>query len=206
MNAHQKLSNARVKLQKSEIKKSGKNKHLGFEYFELADFLPTINEINAESGLLTAFSISEEMATLTVFNAEKPEEMIIFTSPVAHAKLQGNASPIQELGSQHTYMRRYLYLMAYEIIENDSLDAQVSPQVQNNPNTTNTSNNGKKLSDGQIKRLYAISNSKGRTVEQVNAAIKSHYKVEHVADLNKKQYDEIVSKYESMPNAESETK
>jgi len=206
MNAHQKLSNARVKLQKSEIKKSGKNKHLGFEYFELADFLPTINEINLELGIVTSFSISETLATLTVFNAEKPEETIVFTSPVAHAKLQGNASPIQELGSQHTYMRRYLYLMAYEIIENDSLDAQIAPQGQNNQQSTNTSSNVKKLSDGQIKRLYAISNSKGRTAEQVNAAVKSHYKVESVADLSKKQYDEIVAKYEAMPNVESETK
>jgi hypothetical protein len=30
---------------------------------------------------------------------------------------------IQNLGSTHTYMRRYLWLMCMEIVENDAVDA-----------------------------------------------------------------------------------
>lgn len=127
MNVYKKLAGARVLLQKSPIKKSGKNPHLKFDYMELEDFLPTINTINEQIGLTPVFSINETGATLRIYDHDS-DGVIEFTSPVAHAKLQGNASPIQELGSQHTYMRRYMYLLAYEICENDVLDKQVGDQ------------------------------------------------------------------------------
>ena len=38
----------RVKLQNAKLKKSGKNKSAGFDYFELADFLPKLNELMLE--------------------------------------------------------------------------------------------------------------------------------------------------------------
>lgn len=123
MNVYQKLAKARVTLQELGIKKSGKNGNR-FNYFELKDFLPEINNINNDIGLLTQFTLVDEKAILCITNCEKPEEQICFESPVAHAKLQGGASPIQELGSQHTYMRRYMLLMAYEIVEDDTVDAQ----------------------------------------------------------------------------------
>ena len=125
MNIYEKLLKARLTLQQTDIKKSGHNKNLGFKYMELDDFLPRVNEINDELKLFTMFSITSERATCTLINAEKPEEQIIFESHIAHAKLQGGAAPIQELGSQHTYMRRYLYLMVYEISENDTLDPEL---------------------------------------------------------------------------------
>lgn len=125
MNIYEKLLKARLMLQSTSIKKSGHNKNLGFKYMELDDFLPRVNEINDELKLLTMFSITSERATCTLINAEKPEEQLAFESHVAYAKLQGGAAPIQELGSQHTYMRRYLYLMVYEISENDTLDPTI---------------------------------------------------------------------------------
>lgn len=202
MNVYEKLLQARIKLQESPIKKTGKNTGLKFDYFELADFLPTINQINAELKIASMFSIVENVATLTMIDAEKPEDQIIFTSPTAEAKLQGGASPIQCLGSQHTYMRRYLYLLAYEIIENDVLDAQTGSQQEKPQQTTNTSSENKLLSQGQIARLYAIAKTKGRTGDQVQAAVKSHYKIEHMNELTKQQYDEVVKKYEAIADVE----
>lgn len=133
MNVYSKLAKARVELQNKPLKKSGKNKHLNFNYYELDDFLPTINTINESIGLLPVFSIGLNGATLTVYDTDG-DTFITFTSPVAHAKLQGNASDIQELGSQHTYMRRYMYLLAYEITENDTLD----PSIGQTPTPTPT--------------------------------------------------------------------
>lgn len=201
MNVYQKLNLARVKLQNSDIKKTGKNKHLDFEYFELSDFLQVINEINNEIGICTAFKTFDTKSELHVFNAEKPEEVIVFESPVAHAKLQGNASAIQELGSQHTYMRRYLYLMAYEIIENDAQDAQVGSQPIESQKPDNTPPSKKKLSEPQIKRLYTIAATKGKDKESVIAKIKTSFNCA-VEDMTKAQYDKAVSGYESMPNVE----
>ena len=40
MSAHEKLMDARIKLQGMELRKSGENKFAGYKYFELGDFLP----------------------------------------------------------------------------------------------------------------------------------------------------------------------
>jgi hypothetical protein len=122
---YSKLAQARVKLQETEITKSGKNQHLKFNYFELADFLPAINKINEEVGIIALFSMTAEQATLTVVDSEVDGGQIVFTSPIAQAKLQGNASAIQELGAGITYLRRYLLLIAYDICESDALDANI---------------------------------------------------------------------------------
>jgi len=84
----------------------------------------------------------------------------------------------------------------------DNVEPPIGSQATQSNNTTNTPQSDKKLSQGQINRLYAIAKTKGRTGDQVQSAVKSHYKVEHMVDLTKKQYDEVVSKYEAMPNVE----
>lgn len=202
MNVYQKLLKARVELQNSDLRKTGKNKHLGFEYFELADFLIVINELNNSIGLMPAFKIENEQAYLTIYNAEKPEEFIVFQSPVAQAILQGKPSPIQELGSQHTYMRRYLYLMAYEIIENDAQDAQVGAQSDKNQNTTPNTNQPQKVNAEQLNALYALAKTKGRTEQEVKDACVTFAKIQTIEQMTIAQYNAVVKKYEGMPNVE----
>ena len=118
-----KLQECRVALQNKNLKKSGRNDFANFNYYELADFLPTINILFNEKGLFSAFSIKEERATLQIIDVESGEE-ITFESPIAEANVKGT-TPIQSLGAIHTYMKRYLYLNALEIVENDHLDGQV---------------------------------------------------------------------------------
>jgi len=123
MGIYLKLAEARVKLQGCEMKKSGKNKHLGFEYSELQDFLPHINKINDELKMVSLFTFDGDKAQLIVVDSEKEESTFTFESSTAEAKLQGkDPNPIQELGSMHTYMRRYMYMIAYEIAIEDGVD------------------------------------------------------------------------------------
>lgn len=123
MGVHAKLQNARVTLQHTPLRKSGANKHHGFTYFELGDFLPAIQKIFAETGLMGRMWFDHSSAYLAIYDTESPEEFVVFSSPVAEAQLRGG-TPIQQLGATHTYMRRYLWLMAMEIVENDLVDAQ----------------------------------------------------------------------------------
>lgn len=116
-----KLQKARMKLQAAPIKKSGHNKFADYQYFELGDFLPTINEIFNELGLCSVISFDKELATLRIIDTDNGGS-ITFTSPMADAKLSG-CHPIQNLGAVETYSRRYLYVSALEIVEHDSLDA-----------------------------------------------------------------------------------
>lgn len=123
LNVYQKLQKARIDLQKQNIKKSGKNAYAGFSYFELKDFIPSINELFDKYGLSSNFSITEERADLVITNTDRLDEFIVFTSPIAETQLKG-CTPIQALGAVHTYMKRYLYLNAFEITEDDLLDKE----------------------------------------------------------------------------------
>jgi hypothetical protein len=93
----------------------------GYSYFELGDFLPTINQIFARVGLCGVVSFDKELATLTITDTEDSTE-IKLTSPMAEANLKG-CHPIQNLGAVETYTRRYLWVSAMEIVEHDALDS-----------------------------------------------------------------------------------
>lgn len=122
MNVYKKLQIARLSLQEKKLTKSGKNKFAGYEYFELQDFLPAVQTIFADTGLCAVFRVGSSDATLTVYNTDNPEEYVLFTAPMAAAELKG-CHPVQNLGASISYLRRYLYVNALEIVEHDALDA-----------------------------------------------------------------------------------
>ena len=121
MGVHKKLMEARLLLQHAPLKKSGHNKFAGYSYFELGDFLPTINSIFYKTGLCGVVSFGKELASLTITDTEDGSE-IVLTSPMADANLKG-CHPIQNLGAVETYTRRYLWVSAMEIVEHDALDS-----------------------------------------------------------------------------------
>lgn len=121
MGVHKKLMEARIALQSAPLKKSGHNKFAGYQYFELGDFLPTINQIFSKVGLCGVVSFDKELATLTITDTDDNSE-IKLTSPMADANLKG-CHPIQNLGAVETYTRRYLWVSAMEIVEHDALDS-----------------------------------------------------------------------------------
>jgi len=121
MGVHKKLMDARIQLQAAPLKKSGHNKFAGYSYFELGDFLPTINQIFARVGLCGVVSFDKELASLTITDTDDGSQ-INLTSPMADANLKG-CHPIQNLGAVETYTRRYLWVSAMEIVEHDALDS-----------------------------------------------------------------------------------
>jgi hypothetical protein len=121
MMVHKKLMQARIMLQNAPLKKSGHNKFAGYSYFELGDFIPTINSIFNEIGLCGVVSYDAEIASLTITDVDDGTNIII-TSPMADANLKG-CHPIQNLGAVETYTRRYLWVTAMEIVEHDALDS-----------------------------------------------------------------------------------
>lgn len=127
MTIYEKLMSMRVALQKMNLKKSGRNAYAGYDYYELADFLPYIMELELQNKVCSIITFDSDNAILTLIDTEKPEERIIFTSPMAEASLKG-AHAIQNLGAVETYQRRYLYMVAYEIVEADVLDKTQSKE------------------------------------------------------------------------------
>lgn len=133
MSVHKKLMQARVMLQSREMKKSGHNKFAGYTYFELGDFLPHIQSIFNEIGLCGVVSFASDIATLTIIDADDGSQMSL-TCPMSSASLKG-CHDVQNLGAVMTYIRRYLWTTALEIVEHDVLDATTG-QDKPAPKTT----------------------------------------------------------------------
>ena len=135
LNVYQKLLKARAMFLESDVQKTGKNMHLSFKYFELDDIVPTATRIFGEIGLIPVVNFTSDIATMTVVNTDNPEEVIPFVAPFNQiAPIVSNAgkqatNEMQALGSSITYMRRYLYMIALDICESDSFDANVGKPV-----------------------------------------------------------------------------
>ena len=131
MKVYSKLSRARVALQGRSLNKSGNNKFAGYKYFELADFLPTVQAIFNDVGLCDVISFTEDVATMTIYDVEDGSS-VVFTSPMGSANLKG-CHMVQNIGAVETYQRRYLYTVAMAIVEHDALDATtggIAPEVK----------------------------------------------------------------------------
>lgn len=124
MNVYQKLNEARAKFHQSQLKKSGHNKFANYYYFELGDFVIPALQIFKEVGLTSVISFGKEEAKMEVVNTEAPEEKVVITSPMSTAALKG-CHEVQNLGAVQTYLRRYLWVAALEIVEHDAIDSTV---------------------------------------------------------------------------------
>lgn len=133
MNVYQKLIKARAQFLNEGVEKSGKNMNIGFKYFELTDIVPSVTKIFEEIGLIGIVNFSNDTAIMTVINCDNPDEAVGFSAPFNQiAPIISNAgkavtNEMQALGSSITYMRRYLYMIAMDIVEND----EIEPQIKN---------------------------------------------------------------------------
>ena len=135
MSVYKKLQQARMLLQNTKLTKSGKNKFAGYEYFELGDFLPAIQKICNDVGLCGVVCFNQDMAYLQINDVEDGTS-VMFTSPMSSASLKG-CHDVQNLGAVQTYLRRYLWTNAFEIVEHDALDATTGAvEVAKKPSVT----------------------------------------------------------------------
>ena len=127
MSIYKKLSDAREHFHDLELKKTGHNKFAGYKYFELGDFLIPALRVLKMYGVVSVISFGKEFATMRLIDIDKPDEFIEITSPMSSAALKG-AHEIQNLGAVQTYLRRYLWVAALEIVEHDALDQPINEQ------------------------------------------------------------------------------
>lgn len=192
---NQSIINIRVKLQNAKLKKSGKNKFAGFDYFELADFLPKLNELMQEEGINDLFTIEDEKATLTLIKEEEGKGVqtqvysipfILFETPVnlkqdtktGEIREIKSMQDIQYLGALNTYYKRYLYLNAFGITDGDVIDAM--------DNTTGGATKKFMATEKQIAKVKEL-------VSDIPSMLK-YYNVEKIEDLTIEQASEIIAK------------
>lgn len=177
MNIYEKIQLVKEELLKSELKKSGENKFAGFKYYELKDFVPTIIELCNKHKLFTGISFTKEEAILKIVNIEKTDEVIEYTSPMEELELKG-CNKVQALGGTETYQRRYLYMSAFDIVENDMFDSQSGTDK----------NSDEKATEKQLKVINYY--YKGETLEKLLLA----NEIDKIEDLPKTKATEIIKK------------
>lgn len=152
MSVHKKLMQARLQLQNTKLTKSGHNKFAGYQYFELGDFLPTIQQIFNDIGICGIVSYTADVAKLTITDLEDGTAVEI-TSPMGSAALKG-CHEVQNIGAVETYQRRYLWVTALEIVEHDALDS-VTGRADAAPESRQIQNSAKEVAGDAFRALDA---------------------------------------------------
>lgn len=141
----QKLQQARVMLQNKKLKKTGFNPFQKFNYFELSDFLPQVNNIFNELKLYSHFNLYKDKAKLVIICTETNEQLQ-FTTPIQQVK---ENAKMQDIGAIHTYSKRYLYYNALEIVENDLIDCK-----DQSPKKSSINQNVKKVAKKETEQQH----------------------------------------------------
>ena len=191
MNLNESIINVRVKLQNAKLKKSGKNKSAGFDYFELADFLPKLNELMLEEKMNDRFYIKDGYAILEL---QKDEEInqytmpfIMFETPTYRRENRDTGEvydvksmqDIQYLGALNTYYKRYLYLNAFGITDGEVIDSMNNDEIIPKKREM-------KATESQLNLINKLDiNIKNKILEK--------YNITKLEELNIKQASEIIS-------------
>ena len=124
MNVWSKLLAVRDEFYAAGAKKTGKNLHAEFMYFELVDIVPVAAPIFSKYGLLLVPTFVDGNAVADVINAEKPDEHICFSIPLQFIAEPGKfrMNEVQGVGAAVTYYRRYLYMIVLDLVEADGID------------------------------------------------------------------------------------
>ena len=118
---------------------------IGRDKVEMPTEIVEVTTTDAEGHTITTKTTKEnfqyaEFAHLVVYDVESGDT-IEFTKETAACSLSG-AQPIQNLGSKTTYMKRYMYMDAFEIVEGDKIEEMTGapePKVEKKAKTTKTS-------------------------------------------------------------------
>lgn len=126
LNVWAKLLGVRSEFYGAGAKKTGRNIHAEFMYFELVDIVPVAEELFAKYGLLLIPSFTETAAVAEVINIHDPGEKITFSIPLQFIAEPGKfrMNEVQGVGAVVTYYRRYLYMIVLDLVESDGIDGQ----------------------------------------------------------------------------------
>lgn len=125
MTIYQKIAGIQKNLLHKELPKSGYNKFGKFKYYELEDILPAIFSECYEQELFIEFSFTNDLAQLKIRNWNEPGESVITSVPMPGiVALNKGMNVMQSEGSYITYLKRYLLVNMFLIVEKDVVDSE----------------------------------------------------------------------------------
>ena len=135
---NEKIIKIKNRLYAEKIEKTGKNTFQNFNFFELKDFLPRLIQFMNEEEINDQFTIENNEAILILNYKEEKNTykipFVMFDTPLNKSGKE-SMQPIQYLGALNTYYKRYLYLNAFSIAENDVIDAMEQTETKQKSNS-----------------------------------------------------------------------
>ena len=180
MTVLKRLQMVRNELQKKELKQSGKNGFSNYSYFQISDFINYVTTLSNEHGITPILTFSKEVATLTIYNSDDKEDFIVFETPFILAEMK-SAINIQKLGSSITYIKRYLYMLAFEISDADGIDCLDAKNEIPEPKT-----------DNEKEDKIAIIKMRAKNNKELIIEAMKNAKVSKLEDLSASVLDELV--------------
>lgn len=187
----------KVALQNIKLKQSGKNTFAGFTYYELSDFLPSLNKLMLENGVNDQIIIGKEYAELTLHKGSEKQTytipFIMFETP-KNKNGTDSMQHIQYLGALNTYYKRYLYLNAFGITDGEVIDAMNINDLDTKPQNKQAElkphpKSIQKIDENQVKALLRLFTSD----EHKNDFLAT-CKISKIEDLPLSWYDKAIEK------------
>lgn len=159
MTVYEKLLKARMMVHSKPMQKSGYNGFAKYNYYTLDDIIPSILKACETFGIVTLIDFQNDIATLTVVDVASPKDVIVFSTPTSLDAVKG--SKIQNIGAMETYIRRYLYVNAFDIIQTEEVDMQDNTKAPQSPAT---------ITKDQADKIWSSYDARGhQAIKQVMA-------------------------------------
>ena len=159
---------------------------IGRDKVEMPTEIVEVTTTDTEGHTITTKTTKEnfqyaEFAHLVVYDVESGDTLE-FTKETAPCSLSG-AQPIQNLGSKTTYMKRYMYMDAFEIVEGDKIEEMTGatePKVEkkaktttSKPKVTPVATQPVYVEAPTVEAMYEANTQPAPVVEQVSAQVSS---------------------------------
>lgn len=201
MSIYEKLARIQEEVMNTSFSKSGENKFQKYDYFELEDLLQKIIPLTIKYETTIMFSFTEHgVLKLKDWNPEKGEVSIRVPFPELEAINRGT-NKIQSTGAYITYLKRYLLMNMFLIMEKDIVDSNT-----NNAGVKKETNTSKKEVDVDevLNKIKAHIHKKDSTIPITPVRIN----LTRRNMIKKKEIDEVESKavFEWFKKQEKEAK
>lgn len=199
----------RVALQKANLKKTGKNTFSNFDYYQLEDFLPKLNELMLQEEVNDIFTIEDdeyrEYAKLILIKGEEKQEYKIpftlfetplnwkFNKTINDVEQVKSMQDIQYLGALNTYYKRYLYINAFGITDGEIIDNMDNDKLTSKKETKVTKLTSKEQTQEELENMLDYEYQQALKMSgQDEKEMLGHYGVESADKLTLQQKKEAI--------------
>lgn len=161
MSIYEKLARIQEEVMNTSFSKSGENKFQKYDYFELEDLLQKIIPLTIKYETTIMFSFTEHgVLKLKDWNPEKGEVSIRVPFPELEAINRGT-NKIQSTGAYITYLKRYLLMNMFLIMEKDIVDSNTNTGVKE----TSKKEVSESVTGDPVQKVREYIHSKDKTIE-----------------------------------------